>query len=155
MTMTMGRKKDTLKQRSARMTKRRRYRFDEETPFIEMFKPEFQRLLIMGDISEELKSLLKNGDKADIRKLTYLDFRQAADPQDEIPSCTRAKIYQWLAKLLLVIGDEGTMYGKSMIFRYLANGHSSIFENEFSLKTSVNTAIRRICLTNILECAND
>lgn len=76
----MGRKKDTLEQRSAKMIKRRRYRFDEETPFIELFKPEFQRLLIVGDIAEELKSLLKNGDKADIRKLTYLDFRQAADP---------------------------------------------------------------------------
>ena len=62
MTNDMGRKKDSLAQRSAKMTERRRYRYDDQKPFIELFKPEYQRWLIVGDIANELKTLLKNGD---------------------------------------------------------------------------------------------
>ena len=145
----MGRKKDTLNQRSAKMTKRRRYRYDEKTPFIELFKPEFQRLLIVGTIAKELKSFLRNGDSTDIRKLNFIDFRLTADQQDGIAPCACAQIHQWLAKLLLAVGKDGTRYGVSMIFRYLTDGHSTIYEKELSLKTSVNKAIRKIRLTNI------
>ena len=147
--MIMGRKKDTLQQRNDKKTKRRRYRYDENTPFIELFKPEYQRLLIFGAIAKELKSLLRNGDSADVRELTFFDFRLTADQQDGIVPCTYAQIHRWLAKLLLAVGKDGTRYGESMIFRYLTDGHSTIFEKELSLKASVSKALRKFRLTNI------
>lgn len=147
----MGRKKDTLQQRSAKMTDRRRYHYNDETPFIELFKRKRQYFLIAGKIAWELKALLRNGDKVNIKKLTFLEFRLEEDEEDEKTPCSCTQVYQWLAKLLLAVGDEGTKYGKTMIFRYLTDGHSNLFEKESSLKTSVNRELRKIRLTHFKE----
>lgn len=139
----MGRKKDSLEQRSAKMTNRRRYHYDEQTLFIELFKPEYQRWLIVGGIANELKTLLRNGDTIDIRSLTYLDFRLTQDDSDDRPPCTPTQIYRWLAKLLIKTESEGTKYGKSMIFRYITNWHSNLFIDELTLKSLVNKEIKK------------
>ena len=131
------------------MTNRRRYHYDEKTPFIELFKFESQRLLLFGSIAEELKGLLRNGDTIDIRKVTFLEFRQPKDVEDEKMPCTRTQIYQWLAKLLYSTGKEVTKFGNSTIFRYLIDGHCNLSESESSLKTSVNRERRKISLTNV------
>ena len=131
------------------MTMRRRYTYNDETPFIELFRPEYQRFLIVGRIADELKELLRDGDTVDIRELIFLEFRLAEYEECEKTFCLRKQIYQWLARLLNIIGNEGTRYGKSMIFRYLTDGHSNLFEAESSLKTSVNRALKKIKLTNI------
>ena len=144
----MGRKKDSLAQRSAKMTERRRYRYDDQKPFIELFKPEYQRWLIVGDIANELKTLLKNGDTIDIRTLTYLDFRLTRDESDDRPLCTPTQIYRWLAKLLIKTGSIGTKYGKSMIFRYTTDWHSNLFVDELTLKALVNKETEKLSLTD-------
>lgn len=144
----MSRKKDTLEQRSAKMTNRHRYRYDDQKPFIELFKPEYQRWLIVGGIANELKTLLRNGDTIDIRTLTYLDFRLTRDESDDRPPCTPTQIYRWLAKLLIKTGSEGTKYGKSMIFRYITDWHSNLFIDELSLKALVNKENKKLSLTN-------
>lgn len=149
MTMNMGRKKETLKKRNAKLTMRRRYHYNEKTPFIELFQPKYQRFLIVGRIANELKGLLRNGDTINIRELTFLEFRLTKDGGDKKKYCLKTQIYKWLAKLLHISGKEGTMYGKSTIFRYLTDGHSNFFETELSLKTSVNRELRKIVLTNI------
>lgn len=130
------------------MKMRRRYHYNDETPLIELFRPEYQRFLTVGEIVKELKGLLRNGDTLDIRKLKFLEFRLAEYEEDE-KTFLRAQIYRWLAKLLHSTGNEGTRYGKSMIFRYLTDGHSNLFETELSLKTSVNKELKKIKLTNI------
>lgn len=134
----MGRKKDTLQQRSAKKTIRRRFRYDDGLPFIELLKPEYQRWLIVGAIAEELKSLLRNGDKIDMRTMAYLDFRITKDKSDDRLCCSRKLIYMWFAKLLNKTGSKGTRYGKDMIFRYITNGHSNLSIKENSLKTAVD-----------------
>jgi hypothetical protein len=149
MTIIMGRKKDTLKQRKSKMKLKRRYHYNDGTPLIELFKPEYQRFLIVGIIAEELKGLLRNGDMIDIRELSFLEFRLAEYGEDEKTFCLRKHIYHWLAKLLLSIGNDGTRYGKSMIFRYLTDGHSNLYEKELSLKSSVSREFQKIVLTNI------
>lgn len=149
MLSNMGRKKDTLEQRSTKMTQRRRYRYDKTKPFIELLKPEYQRWLIVGDIARELKSLLHNGDAVDVRTLTFLDFRLTEDETDDTQPCTHRQIYQWLAKLLEKTGSKGTRYGKDMIFRYICGGHSNLLTDELSLKTSVNRELKRASLTKV------
>lgn len=136
-----------MQQRRDKMTHRRRYRYNKRTPFIELFKPEFQRWLIVGDLAKELKSLLRNGDKTDIRELTFLDIR--TDVSGNKIQSTRKQIYLWLAKLLTTIGGQGTRYGESMIFRYITNGHNNLFFDELSLRTSVNKYKRIISLTKV------
>jgi hypothetical protein len=133
----MGRKKDTLQQRSAKKTMRRRFRYDDEKPFIELLKPEYQHQLIVGDIAKELKSLLHDGDKIDIRTMTYLDFRIIKEEPDGRPCCSRNLIYMWLARLLNKTGGKGTRYRENMIFRYITNGHSNLNVKETYLKTAV------------------
>ncbi len=145
----MGRKKDTLKQRSAKMTNRRRYHYDDQMPFIELFKPEYQRWLIVGGIANELKMLLRNGDTIDIRTLTYLDFRLTQDESDDRPPCTPTQIYCWFAKLLTKTGSEGTKYGKSMIYRYISDWHSNMSVDELTLRSSVNKEVKKLSLTNL------
>ena len=145
----MGRKKDTLQQRSAKKTNRRRYHYDEKTPFIELFNPKCQRLLIAGEIAWELKALLRNGDIINIKTANYLEFRLPTSEQNEKETCTCKQIYLWLARLLNSAGKEGTQYGKSTIFRYLTDGHSNLSESESSLQTSVNRERRKISLTNV------
>ena len=130
------------------MTNRRRYRYDDHTPFIELFRPEYQRWLIVGDIANELKTLLKNGDTIDIRTLTYLEFRLTPDESDGRPPCTPKQIYRWFAKLLIKTGSNGTKYGKAMIYRYITDWHSNLFVDELYLKTSIDKEISRILLTD-------
>ena len=130
------------------MTNRRRYPYDDQKPFIELFKPEYQRWLIVGGIANEIKTLLRNGDTIDIRTLTYLDFRLTRDESDDRPPCTPTQIYRWLAKLLKKTGSIGTKYGKSMIFRYITDGHSNLFVDELSLKALVNKEIEKLLLTD-------
>lgn len=144
----MGRKKNTLEQRSAKMTARRRYHYDDQTPFIELFKPEYQRWLIVGGIASELKTLLRNGDSINIRTMTYLDFRLTRDESDDRPPCTPTQIYRWFAKLLIKTGSSGTKYGKNMIYRYITDWHSNLFVDELYLKTSIDKEITRILLTD-------
>ena len=136
------------------MTNRRRYHYDENTPFIELFKFKSQRLLLFGNIAEELKGLLMNGDTINIRKMNYLEFQLPTSEQNEKETCTCKQIYLWLARLLNSAGKEGTQYGKSTIFRYLTDGHSNLSESESSLQTSVNRERRKISLTNIWEHVN-
>ena len=131
------------------MTDRRRYHYSKETPFIELFNPKCQRLLIAGEIAWELKALLRNGDNINIKTANYLEFRLPTSEQNEKETCTCKQIYQFLAKLLKCTGNDGTQYGKSMIFRYLTDGHSNLSESESSLQTSVNRERRKISLTNI------
>lgn len=130
------------------MTNRRRYRYDDQKPFIELFKPEYQRWLIVGGIANELKTLLRNGDSIDIRTLTFLGFRLKRDDSDNRPPCTPTQIYRWLAKLLIKTGSEGTKYGKSMIFRYISDWHSNLSVDELTLKASVNKEIKKLSLIN-------
>ena len=130
------------------MTNRRRYRYDDQMPFIELFRPEFQRWLIVGSIANELKKLLKNGD-INIRTMAYFEFRLTQDDSDPKPSCTPTQIYRWFAKLLIKTGSVGTKYGKSMIYRYMTNGHSNLLIDELTLKTSVDKEINKRSLTNI------
>lgn len=136
----MGRKKSTLQERFERMTLRRRVKYDEQTAFIELFKPSCQLYLIVGPIAGEFRSLLRNGDKVNIRTLTYLDFRISADNADHKESCAHKQIYQFLHQLLKFTGCKGTMFGKSMIFRYITDGHSNLSISEKSLETAVNKA---------------
>ena len=109
------------------MTQRRRYRYNKRTPFIELFKPEYQRWLIVGDIAKEFKSLLHFGESIDVRKLAYLNFRLTKYELDDKPCCTHTQIRQWVKKLLAVTGSEGTRYGKSMINRYILETNSNFY----------------------------
>ena len=145
----MGRKKDCLRQRRDKMTHRRRYHYNEETPFIELLKPQYQRLLIVGDIAKEFKSLLRNGDKVDVRTMTFLKFK--TDNSDPKLYCAHKQIYVWFAHLLITIGKQGTRYGESTIFRYITDGHNNLFIDELSLKMSVNKYKRSILLTQIYK----
>lgn len=147
----MARKKYTIEERSAKMTARRRYHYDDQTPFIELLKPEYQRWLIVGGIASELKTLLRNGDSINIRTMTYLDFRLTQDESGDRPPCTPTQIYRWFAKLLIKTGSIGTKFGKSMIFRYITDWHSNLFVEELSLKALVNKEIKKLSLTNFLE----
>lgn len=131
------------------MTKRRRFRYDDSEPFIELLQPKYHPMLRFGKMGNELKSLLKNGDKVDINTMTYLEFRLTDNPEDDKPCCTHEQIYKWFAKLLLTTRSEGIKYGKAMIFRYITNGHSNLSIDELSLKTAVDKEIRKIQLTNI------
>ena len=131
------------------MTHRRRYHYNEETPFIELLKPQYQRLLIVGDIAKEFKSLLRNGDKVDVRTMTFLKFK--TDNSDPKLYCANKKIYVWFAHLLITIGKQGTRYGESTIFRYITDGHNNLFIDELSLKMSVNKYKRSILLTQIYK----
>lgn len=140
----MGRKKATLKERSDRMTQRRRYRYDDNKPFIELLKPEYQHLLIVGQIAQNFKSLLRNGKTNDIRKLNYLDFSLPTGASEDKKCCTHQQVYQCLARLLKATGCKGTKYGKSMIFRYISNGHSNLSVSESSLQSLVNKELTKI-----------
>jgi len=133
-----------MEERSDRMTQRRRYRYDNNKPFIELLKPEYQHLLIVGKIAQDFKSLLRDGNTIDIRKLTFLDFRLPSETSDYEQCCTHKQVYQCLARLLKATGNKGTMYGKSMIFRYISNGHSNISASESSLQSLVNKEIAKI-----------
>lgn len=141
----MGRKKLTLQERCERMTKRRRFKFDDWTPFIELLSPYCQRWLIVGAIAKEFRSLLRIDDSVDIRTLTFLDFRLTRDEADDKPPCTHQQIYKCLAKLLDAIGCEGTKHGEAMIFRYICNGHSNLSVKEKPLQSAVNKLRTRIC----------
>ena len=134
----MGRKKATLKERSDRMTQRRRFRYDDNKPFIELLKPEYQHLLIVGEIAQKLKSLLHNGNNINVRNLIFLYFKLPSAASDNKQCCTHKEVYQWLAQLLKATGSKGTMYGKSMIFRYITKGHSNLSLSESSLQSLVN-----------------
>lgn len=139
----MGRKKATLHERSDRMTQRRRKKYDDLKPFIELFKPEYQRLLIAGKIAEEFKSLLHNGDKVDVRTLIYLFFRLAPTETDDRPCCTPKQVHEFLRRLKDATGSEGTKYGWAMIIRYITNGHSNLLESESSLQSAINKVFRK------------
>lgn len=124
------------------MTRRRRVRYDDKKPFIELFKAPFHYLLKAGTIGRELRSLLKNGLEINITTLTYLDFRLPPDDKkDDAQYCTLAQIYSCLHKLLDKTGHNGTRYGKAMVFRYLTDGHSNISISESSLQSAVNKAV--------------
>ena len=140
----MGRKKYTLEERNKSMTQQRRYRYDDNMPFIELLKPSYQHLLIVGKIAKELKSLLRNGNTIDIRTLSFLDFRLPSETSDYDQCCTHKQVYQCLARLLKATGNKGTMYGKSMIFRYISNGHSNLLASESSLQSLVNKEFANI-----------
>lgn len=145
----MGRKKDSLQQRSAKLTQQRRFRYDDSKPFIELFKPKYRPMLKFGKAGRELKSLLKDGDKVNLSTLTYLEFRLTAEPGVDKAPCTHKKINQWLAGVLKITGSEGTQYGKAMIFRYITNGHSNLSIDELSLKTAVDKAVPMDFLTKV------
>ena len=138
----MGRKKSTLEERHNRMTKRRRIRYDDMEPFIMLFKPSVHHLLTHGKIGKELKALLKDGDETDFNTLTYLEFRLKTSKTDDRPCCTLKQVHQCLHRLLDTTGSSGTMYGKAMIIRYIANGHSNLNENERCLQSAINKAFK-------------
>lgn len=139
----MGRKKATLQERSDRMTQGRRKKYDDQKPFIELFKPEYQRLLIAGKIAKEFKSLLHNGDKVDIRTLTYLNFRLIPTETDDRPCCTPKQVHECLRRLKDATVSEGTRYGWSMIIRYITDGHSNLSESEISLQSAINKVLKK------------
>ena len=140
----MGRKKATIEERSKRMTQRRRYRYNDEKPFIELLKPEYQHLLIVGEIAQNFKTILRNGKTIDVRQITFLEFRLPSEASDDKQCCTHKQVYQWIARLLKATGSKGTMYGKSMIFRYISKGHSNLTASESSLQSIVNKELAKI-----------
>ena len=132
----------TLEERRARMTRRRRIRYDDKKPFIELFKAPFHYLLKVGTIGKELRWLLRNGTEIDIQTMTYLDFRLPGKGQiDDGSYCTLNQIHSCLRKLLDKTGSRGTRYGKAMVFRYLTHGHSHISGSESSLQSAVYKAV--------------
>ena len=120
------------------MTQRRRKKYDDTKPFIELFKPEYQRLLIVGKIAEEFKSLLHNGDVDEIRTMTYLSFRLTPSETDDRSCCTSKQVHECLRRLKDTTGREGTMFGWAMIIRYITDGHSNLSESESSLQSAIN-----------------
>ncbi len=126
------------------MTQRRRYRYSDDKPLIELLKPEYQHLLIVGEIAQKLKSLLHNGNTINVRNLLFLYFKLPSAASDDKQCCTHKEVYQWLAQLLKETGSKGTMYGKSMIFRYITKGHSNLLISESSLQSLVNKELTKI-----------
>jgi len=134
----MGRKKSTLQERSDRMKQRRRVRFDDDTPFIELIKPQYHHLLTHGQIGKELRKLLVDGDDADLKALTFLRFRINGGYKHDV-------IHYWIRCLLDTIGRDGTMYGNAMIFRYLTSGHSNLRKSERTLQNAVYKTLTNNC----------
>jgi len=125
------------------MTQRRRKKYDDAKSFIELFKPEYQRLLIAGKIAEEFKSLLSYSYKVDVRMLTYLNFRLGPTETDDRPCCTPKQVHEFLRRLKDATRIEGTAYGWAMIIRYITDGHSNLLESESSLQSAINKAFKK------------
>lgn len=124
------------------MTRRRRVRFDDRKPFIELFKAPYHYLLKAGKSGMELRNLLRNGTDVDIMTLTYLDFSLPTSGKNDYGQyCTLKQIHSWLRDLLDKTGSKGTRYGKAMVFRYLTHGHSNISCDESYLQSAVYKAV--------------
>jgi hypothetical protein len=125
--MTKGR--ISLEKRKVRKQQRRRFRYDDQTPIVELFSLTVRDSAISWLEKEVLPLLVGNTKIFSAEEIFYFDIKNN----------NQRHFKKSLAKFLKKIADvKGTKYGEMMIFRYLCDpNHSSLSCQEDSLKTSI------------------
>ena len=132
----MAKGRISLEKRKARKQQKRRYRYDDSTPVVELFTLEVREVAIEW-IEKDVKPLLEGYFACfSADEIWYFDFKEG----------TLRTFKRSLARFLKRIGiGKGTKYGELMIYRYFCDpNHSTISCTEDSLKSS----IRRELLSN-------
>lgn len=141
--MTKGR--ITLEKRKAKKQQKRRYRYDDDSPVVELFTIAVRNMAIEW-IEKDVMPLLEDYSahfSAD--EIHFFEFKEG----------TLRTFKRSLARFFKSIGGKkGTKYGDNMIIRYFCDPrHSTILCKENSLKSSIRREILSISLTNF-KCNN-
>ena len=133
----MTTKRISIKTREARIVRRRRYHYYNNTPLIKLIKPEYHHMFRRW-YQDEMKTFLKNAEDFDYSEIFWFDFKMK-------PYMRSTKEYSYSAFCKSLAGflksikkKDGTTYGISMIFRYLTDKkHSNLWVEEKELKASI------------------
>ena len=134
-------KRISLKTREERITRRRRYHYNSNTPFVDLIKPEYHHVFHQW-YNNELKKFLRGTDGIEYFEIHQFDFKLVPYSKDLSYS---AFVFS-LAKFLSDIGKgDGLKVKLSMIFRYITDKkRSNLPLSEDRLKRLVYNAFKLI-----------